>query len=178
MFVFVSLNMRYTSYSTIFQLCQDVFVGWTSTLLDCEDRVSCPRTQHSASPIHKWIRAASEILWCVLEHYSWPMRFPSMWYVRPAKAQTSLRIRASWSEPLPVAWILYDSKATDKTKFGVSKLNRRLHRLVWVYTCQNATLLENTCRGSFILFALYWLSPGKRFDMCIIFFKAKGQNLI
>ena len=24
----------------------------------------------------------------------------------------------------------------------------RLHRLVWVYTCQNATLLEITCRGS------------------------------
>ena len=26
--------------------------------------------------------------------------------------------------------------------FGISKLNRRLHRLVWVYSCQNATLLE------------------------------------
>ena len=25
-----------------------------------------------------------------------------------------------------------------------------LHRLVRVYTCQNATLLEITCRGSFI----------------------------
>ena len=30
------------------------------------------------------------------------MRFPTMWYVRPAKAQTSLRIRADWSEPLLV----------------------------------------------------------------------------
>ena len=28
------------------------------------------------------------------------MRFPTMWYVRPAKAQTSLRIRAVGSEPL------------------------------------------------------------------------------
>ena len=45
-----------------------------------------------------------------------------MWYVRPAKAQISLRIRA----------------------FGVSKLERRLHRLVCVYTCQNAKLLEIT----------------------------------
>ena len=27
-------------------------------------------------------------------------------------------------------------------------LKRRLHRLVWVYTCQNATLLNITCRGS------------------------------
>ena len=31
--------------------------------------------------------------------------------------------------------------------FGVSKLKRRLHRLVWVYKCQHATLLEITCRG-------------------------------
>ena len=31
------------------------------------------------------------------------MRFPPMWYVRPAKAQTSLRIRTVRSEPLLVA---------------------------------------------------------------------------
>ena len=30
----------------------------------------------------------------------------------------------------------------------------RLHRLVCVYSCQNATLLEITCRGSFISFPL------------------------
>ena len=36
------------------------------------------------------------------------MRFPTMWYVRPAKAQTSLRICAVWSEPLLVTWIFYD----------------------------------------------------------------------
>ena len=34
----------------------------------------------------------------------------------------------------------------------VSKLKRRLQRLVWVCTCQVATLLEITCRGSIILF--------------------------
>ena len=34
--------------------------------------------------------------------------------------------------------------------FGVSKLERRLHRLVLVYTCQHATLLEITCHGSFV----------------------------
>ena len=34
-------------------------------------------------------------------------------------------------------------------KFGVSKLKRRLQRLVWVYTCQNTTLLEITCLGSY-----------------------------
>ena len=36
------------------------------------------------------------------------MRFPTMWYVRPAKAQISLRIGAGWSEPLLVAWIIYE----------------------------------------------------------------------
>ena len=29
-------------------------------------------------------------------------------YVRPAETQTSLRIRAVWSEPLQIAWIFYD----------------------------------------------------------------------
>ena len=31
------------------------------------------------------------------------MRFQTMWYVRPAKAQTSLRIFTVWSDPLHVA---------------------------------------------------------------------------
>ena len=57
-------------------------------------------------------------------------------------------VRAVWSKPLLVAWIFYDCKATDWTLFGVSKLNRRLRMLVWVYTCQNATLLEISCHGS------------------------------
>ena len=71
-----------------------------------------------------------------------------MWYVWQAKAQTSMHICTVWSEPLLVASIFYHSKATDRTSFGVFKLKRRLHRLVWVYTCQNTTLLEITCCGS------------------------------
>ena len=31
------------------------------------------------------------------------MKFPTMWYMRPAKSQISLRIRAVKSEPLLVA---------------------------------------------------------------------------
>ena len=81
------------------------------------------------------------------------MRFTTIWYVRPAKAQTSLHIHADWSEPLLVAWIFYDCLTTDQTSFEVSKLKRRLHRLVcrllWIYTFQNTTLLEITCHGSF-----------------------------
>ena len=66
------------------------------------------------------------ILQCI--EMSRNVRFPTMWYVRPAKAQTSLRIRAVWSEPLLVAWIFYDCLATDRTSFWVSKLKRGLHR--------------------------------------------------
>ena len=76
------------------------------------------------------------------------MRFPTVWRVRPAKAQISLRIRAVWSEPLRVAWIFHECPATDQASFGVCKLKRRLRRLVWVYTFQNATLLEITCHVS------------------------------
>ena len=48
-------------------------------------------------------------------------RFQTRWFVRPAKTQISLRIRAVWSEHLLVAWILYDCS------FGVSKLKRGLY---------------------------------------------------
>ena len=34
---------------------------------------------------------------------------------------------------------------------GVSKLNRKLQRLVRVYTCQNVKLLEISCCGSYII---------------------------
>ena len=34
-----------------------------------------------------------------IKYLSRNMRFPTMWYVPPAKAQPSLRIRAVWSEP-------------------------------------------------------------------------------
>ena len=86
-----------------------------------------------------------------LLHMSHDMGCPTMWYVLPAKAQTSLRIHTVWSEPLLVTWIFYEYWATDRTSFGVCKLKRRLHMLIWLYTCQNATLLEITCHGSIIM---------------------------
>ena len=43
-----------------------------------------------------------------IPHMSRDMRFPTIWYVRPARAQTSLRLRAVWSEPLLVAWVFYE----------------------------------------------------------------------
>ena len=41
-------------------------------------------------------------------YMSQSMKFPTMRYVRPAKPQISLRIRAVWSEPSLVAWVFYD----------------------------------------------------------------------
>ena len=45
---------------------------------------------------------------------------------------------------LSILWLL----SIWLTPLGVSNLKRRLQRLVGVYTCQNATLLEITCTGS------------------------------
>ena len=56
------------------------------------------------------------------QEMSGDMRYPTMWYVRPAQPQISLCIRAVCSEPLLVACIFYDYKATGRTEFGVSKL--------------------------------------------------------
>ena len=36
-------------------------------------------------------------------HVSRDMRFCTMWYMPPAQAQTSLHVRAVWSEPLQAA---------------------------------------------------------------------------
>ena len=47
--------------------------------------------------------------------------------------------------------ILFAYSSTDRTPFGVSKLKMGLQRLVGVYTCQTATLLEITLRGSYTL---------------------------
>ena len=62
---------------------------------------------------------------------------------QPAHTRSLIRAFAC---RLSILWVL----ATDRTSFGVSKLKRGLHRLVWVYTCQNTTLSEITCRGPFV----------------------------
>ena len=109
------------------------------------------------------------------------MRFPTMWYVLPAKPQISLRLCTVWSEPLLVACIFFECLATDITTFGDSKLQRRLHRLVWVDTCQNATLLEITCRGSFVLgpklldFALTVFTQNR---YCFLFDALRSQSTV
>ena len=67
--------------------------------------------------------------------------FPTMWYVRPAKTQISLRIHAVWPEPLLVVWIFYACYATDRTSFGVSKHKRRLYRQ-WHIVGNHMSLLQ------------------------------------
>ena len=41
-------------------------------------------------------QTAPLLIW---DHMSRDMRFPTMWYVQPAMAQTSLCMRAVWPEP-------------------------------------------------------------------------------
>ena len=74
------------------------------------------------------------------------MRFPTIWYVRPGMAQTSLRIQQTDQS---LCWSLKYSMTVKL--LTEPKLKRRLHRLVWIYTCQNTTLLEIMCLGSIFL---------------------------
>ena len=78
------------------------------------------------------------------------MRFPTLWYVRPAKAQTSLLICADWSEHLLVAE--YSSTVQLLTEHNLERLSltggctglseSKLVKLPW--------LLEITCLNSYI----------------------------
>ena len=80
-------------------------------------------------------------------HYlSHSMRFLTMWYVRPAKAQTILSslIRAFFSLEYSMTVMLLTAHHLE-----FQSLKRGLHKLVGVYTCQNATLLEISCHASF-----------------------------
>ena len=62
------------------------------------------------------------------------MRFPTMWYVRPAKAQISLRIVIFYAQSDQSICSSLDYTMTVKllteNHFGVSKLKRRLYKLV------------------------------------------------
>ena len=75
------------------------------------------------------------------------MRYPTMWYVQPAKPQISACAYAQADQSL--CKLLENSmtvKQADQTSFGISKLKRRLHRLA-----QDTTLLEIiTCHDSYM----------------------------
>ena len=146
-------------------LCASVYMCFVVTCWERADLLALVCGVYCESvtfPLVSWVRCGTwlyrflifaPLLTLKKDGHNWSqmsrdIRFPTMWYVRPAKTQISLRIHAVCSEPLLVAWIFYACYATYWTLFGVSKLKRRLHRLVWVYTCQNDTLLEITCRCS------------------------------
>ena len=65
---------------------------------------------------------------------------------QPAHMRSLIRAFASH---LNILWVLLKLLTEHHDLIGVSKLKRRLHRLVWVYTRLNATLLEITCHGSY-----------------------------
>ena len=61
----------------------------------------------------------------------------------PAQMRSPIR---AFPSRLNILWLL----SCWPTAFRVSMLMRRLQRLIWVYSCQNATLLEIACRGSYV----------------------------
>ena len=64
----------------------------------------------------------------------------------------------------------------NRTSFGVSKLNKTLHRLICVYTCQRATLLEITCH--YIVWHVTWLPTWTYYSMhivCVIEFRCQSS---
>ena len=82
-------------------------------------------------------------------------------------AHTGSLIRA-FASRLNILWLL----SYWPTAFGVSKLKKRLHRLVRVYTCQNATLLEITCCGSilicnYLVSFICWVMWSSRLHFCL-----------
>ena len=54
------------------------------------------------------------------------------------------------------------------TEHQLAKLKNGLHRLVRVYTCQNTTLLEITCRGSYIATVLIARAKKPRLALCLL----------
>ena len=72
-------------------------------------------------------------------HFSRDMRFPTMWYVRPAKPQISLCIRTVWSEPLLAANMTVKLLTQHHLEF--------LSLAFRVYSCQKSTLFEISCRA-------------------------------
>ena len=73
---------------------------------------------------------------------------------QPADTRSLIRALAS---RLNILWLL----SYWPNIIWSSKVDMRMYRLVWVYTCQNATLLEITCHGSYgVDTVLYGSSAG------------------
>ena len=139
-------------HTTSYQRRCDVMTSWR--LIEVDTTLILAHVLARIYRLHQWSMAytmSMYIIYTFIKPLSRENWFQTMWYMRPAKPQISLSIHAVWSEPFLVAWIFYDCYAIDWTYFGVSKLKKRLYRLVWVYLCQHATLLEISCRGSLYL---------------------------
>ena len=63
---------------------------------------------HRQLELEKQRQQEQEYVYITVLDMSRDMRFPTMWFVRPAKAQTSLCIHTVWSKPLLLACIFYD----------------------------------------------------------------------
>ena len=130
--------------------------------LDRNSKYSSHETLHETFLVNTVVRLVNTLMWyfawVALGKLEWVMIWAVTWDFQQCGMCDQQRLRpacAVWLEPLHVAWIFNDCLAFDWTPFGFSKLKRRLYRLVWIYTCQNTTLLEITCHGSFVPVGVY-----------------------
>ena len=108
--------------------------------------ISCLLFWQTFSEFQPWksmsyLRTEREKCWKFYWASAWDFQQCGMW------DQQSLRSACAYAQSdQSLCWSLdYSMNIKLLTEH---QLKRRLHRLVWVYTCQNATLLEITCHGS------------------------------
>ena len=92
-----------------------------------------------------WFKSARRCIWAT----TWDFQQCGMWdqqRLRPACAYAQSGQSLCWSLEYSMNFNLLTEQHLE-----FLRLNRRLHRLVWVYNCQNATLLEITCHSSFCM---------------------------
>ena len=65
-------------------------------------------------------------------------------HVRPAKTQTSLRVRAVWSESSLSAWRLFWSLATGRVPCEDSDQTARMRRLIWIFAGHTSSFVGNS----------------------------------
>ena len=115
----------------------------------CWNKYGIPQTLYIIKKNYdlKWIV-------CYNEHTPLYHNWARAWHFQQCGMcdQQSLSLIRSFASRLSILWLL----ATDWTPFEVSKLKRRLQRLVHVYTCQKVKLLEISCHSSnFVIHSVF-----------------------
>ena len=90
-------------------------------------------------------------IWCV------PWENVPFWHVCPTKTQTSLRIRAVWSESSLSAWTTFASLAIQYAFSEDSDQTARMLRLIWIFAVRTCFFLmsRRTCSWKTFIACVY-----------------------